>query len=107
MEKDEFKDISINEALEKLNSSRKGLSEQEAKKNIEKYGYNEIHEEKENYLLMFLKKFTGPVPILLIVVIAISYILRNFNDVYIILALLFFNTISIKTRYFTICIIVP
>ena len=93
MEKDEFKDISINEALEKLNSNIKGLSEQEAAKNIEKYGYNEIREEKENYPLMFLKKFAGPVPLLLIVVIVISYILRNFNDMYIILALLFFNTI--------------
>ena len=93
VEKDEFEDMSINEVLKRLASSREGLTEKDARKKTEKYGYNEIHEEKENYLKVFLKKFTGPVSILLILVIIISYILRNFNDTYIILALLLFNII--------------
>ena len=93
MEKDEFKSMKINDVFKKLASGRGGLAEKDAKRRIEKYGYNEIQEEKENYLMVFLRKFTGPVPILLIIVMIISYILHNFNDTYIIIALLFFNTI--------------
>ncbi len=70
-----------------------GLSDEEAKKRIEQYGYNEITAKKRNPVLVFLSKFFGPIPLLLWIVIVLSYILGHMADFYIILALLFFNAI--------------
>ena len=76
-----------------LGSSPKGLSSKEAAKRIDLYGYNEITEKKPNYALIFLKKFAGPVQLILIIVIILSYLLNDIKDVYIITALLVFNAI--------------
>jgi H+-transporting ATPase len=57
------------------------------------YGYNEIKSEKQNYFLLFIKKFSGPVELLLWAVMILSYFLGNIKDFYIILALLIFNAI--------------
>ncbi len=70
-----------------------GLSEEEAKKRLEQYGYNEITAKKRNPVLTFLSKFYGPIPLLLWIVIALSYILGHMADFYIIIVLLFFNAI--------------
>ncbi len=71
----------------------KGLSEEDAGIKLKKYGFNEIKTEKPNYLLLFAKKFTGPVELLLWAVMILSFFLGNMRDFYIILALLIFNAI--------------
>jgi len=85
--------LTVSQTYEALKSSVKGISTKEAEKRIDLYGYNEIIEKKPNYALLFLRKFTGPVQLILIVVIILSYILNSMRDVYIITALLVFNAI--------------
>jgi len=70
-----------------------GLTEEEALKRLSQYGYNEIKAEKPSYLLLFVKKFSGPVELLLWAVMILSYFLGNIRDFYIILALLVFNAV--------------
>ncbi len=70
-----------------------GLTEDEAGRRLSEYGFNEIKAKKPNYLLLFFKKFTGPVELLLWAVMFLSFFLGNLRDFYIILALLVFNSI--------------
>ncbi len=69
----------------------KGLTSKEAASLLKKYGPNQITEKKKNYYAVFLKKLYGPVPILLWIVILLSYIMHHMADFFIILILLIFN----------------
>ena len=65
----------IEPILEKFNTSKTGLTEEEAEKRIEEYGYNEIgKEDKKTPFLRFLENFKNPLVILLAVLAVISYI---------------------------------
>ncbi len=88
---DPFKDLDIRATLLKLSSSKEGLNEKEAERRLKSYGYNEITEKKQSSALFFISKFYGPVPMLLILIIVLSYILKNFSDMYIVIALLLVN----------------
>ena len=90
---DAFKDCSIDETIKKLSSRNNGLSEKEASERLEKYGYNEIIGKQRNYYLLFLKKFYGSVQLLLWAIVAISLVLKHYDDFYIILILLVFNAL--------------
>ncbi len=81
----------LEKVFSELKSSKAGLTSKEAESRLAQYGPNRITERKKNYSMMFLKKLTGPVPILLWVVIVLSYMLRHMADFYIILVLLIFN----------------
>ncbi|MGC9205129.1 MAG: plasma-membrane proton-efflux P-type ATPase [Candidatus Micrarchaeia archaeon] len=93
MRTSEFKDAKIEKVYSLLGSSKNGLSEEEASRRLEKYGYNEIEEKKQNYILLFLGKFFGPIPIVLWLIIILSYLLHHIVDFYVVLALLVFNAI--------------
>ncbi len=71
----------------------KGLTEGEAAKRRESYGFNEIIDKKKSPILTFAKKFYGPIPFMLEIVIVITYFIKDFKDFYIITALLIFNGI--------------
>ncbi|MCL4365528.1 plasma-membrane proton-efflux P-type ATPase [Candidatus Marsarchaeota archaeon] len=75
------------------NSKHAGLTSGEAKRLVEKYGYNEIKAKKKNPLLLFVRKFYGPVQVLLWIVAIISLITGKPADFYIIMALLIFNAV--------------
>ena len=53
-----------------------GLDESEAKKRLDKFGHNELHEEKENLWLKFLVGFTGPMPSMIWLSIIIEFFLK-------------------------------
>ncbi|MEM0202123.1 MAG: cation-transporting P-type ATPase, partial [Candidatus Micrarchaeaceae archaeon] len=93
MKTSDFKEMQIDEAFRALDSSRHGLTREEAQERLGKYGYNEIKEKKKNTALLFLSKFYGPIPILLWIVIVLTYILRHFAELYVVLALLVFNAL--------------
>ena len=93
MTEDGLDGLSIKETLKKLNSSPSGLSEADAEKRLAEEGFNEIIEKKQNPVSIFLKKFYGPVPLLLVLIILLSYALGNFNDMYVIFALLLVNSV--------------
>lgn len=57
--------------------SYKGLTEDQAKENIKKYGFNEIKEKKESTFVLFLKKFWGPIPWLLEFTGILTFLLKK------------------------------
>ena len=61
------------EVLKEQNSSEQGLSTQEAKERLSKYGKNELEKGKKTSLIQrFLKELADPMIIILIVAAAIS-----------------------------------
>jgi H+-transporting ATPase len=88
-----LKDLPMAEMQKQLSSSPDGLSQTEAQNRIEKYGYNELPEKKENPLLKFLSYFWGPIPIMILVAAALSGVLAHWPDLGVILALLVLNAV--------------
>ncbi len=86
--------INKEEEFKKVSSSKNGLSQREADKRLEQYGYNEIADKKANPVKKFLSKFYGPIPIMLFIVIALSFFLGKYIDAYIVIGLLLFNGIA-------------
>ncbi|MEM3368749.1 MAG: cation-transporting P-type ATPase, partial [Thermoproteota archaeon] len=72
----EFKNLSIEETLKSLNATEKGLSDSEAKKRLEVFGYNEVVEKKRNPIVDFLLRFWGPMPWLLELAAVLSFLLE-------------------------------
>jgi H+-transporting ATPase len=74
-------------------SPEQGLSDSEAKSRIEKYGYNELVEEKVNPFLKFLTYFWGPIPWMIEAAVILSAIVRHWADFIIIFVLLIMNAV--------------
>ena len=89
--KDDLKTITMAELQEKLGSSPEGLTQEEAKKRLVKYGPNEIEEKKSNQFLKFLSYFWGPIPWMIEAAVILSAVARHWPDFGIILVLLLAN----------------
>jgi H+-transporting ATPase len=89
----QLKDLSVAELLVRLESSPSGLSQAEAQRRLDQYGYNELPEKKVNPVLKFLSYFWGPIPGMIIVAAILSGVLRHWPDLGVILALLVMNAI--------------
>lgn len=87
------KESSIKDILTALLSDKNGLSSKDAKKRLEKYGPNEISENKVNPFIKFLKYFWGPMPWLIEVAVILSAIIQHYADLAIIFTLLVLNAI--------------
>jgi H+-transporting ATPase len=83
------------EPIEKLRSelgaTEEGLTTTEAQSRLEKYGYNQLPEEKTNAFLKFLSYFWGPIPWMIEVAAILSALVHHWEDFCIILALLLMN----------------
>jgi len=88
------KEVNKEEQFRKLSSSKNGLSQKEADERLKKYGYNEITSKKISPIKKFLLKFWGPIPLMLYIVIVISFLLGKSIDAYIVIGLLLFNGIA-------------
>jgi len=53
----EFERMKVEEAFKALGSSPEGLSEEEARKRLAVYGFNEVPEKKENPALAYLRRY--------------------------------------------------
>jgi H+-transporting ATPase len=88
-----LRDLPIAELTKRLETSTNGLSQQEWQGRLEKYGYNEIEEERVNPILKFLAYFWGPIPVMIIIAAVLSAVLRHWPDMGVILALLVVNAV--------------
>src|SRR5579875_672735 len=89
----EYKGITVEEAVELLEVSAGGLTESEAKRRIDMFGYNEVAEKKKNPILDFLSRYWGPMPWLLELTMVLAYILGHYLELLIIFLLLTINAI--------------
>ncbi len=79
--------LSVRQVLKKLSSSKNGLSAEEVKKRLAKFGPNALPQKKRfTRLGIFLSQFKSPLIYLLVVAGAISFSLNNAVDAYIIFA---------------------
>ncbi len=89
---DEFKNKSIEETIEELQTDlKKGLSEEEAKERLKKYGLNEIPEKEEPLWHRIFRRFWGPIPWMIEIAAILSASVQKWEDFTIIMILLFVN----------------
>jgi len=89
----DLKSLSLPEVEKALGSSPDGLSQAEAQKRMAQYGPNEIEEKTVNPFLKFLTYFWGPIPWMIEVAVILSAVARHWPDFFIILVLLFSNSV--------------
>jgi H+-transporting ATPase len=70
-----------------------GLKSVEVESKLKQYGYNEILEKKTNPFIRFARKFWGLTAWMLEIIVLVSWILQRYADLYIVVGLLFFNSI--------------
>lgn len=90
--KNDLEKEDVKKVLTDLNVDPKtGLSMQEAKNRLGKYGPNAITAKEEPLWLKFLKNFTGPIAYMIEAAAIVSAIISHWVDFVIILILLLFN----------------
>ncbi|MCF6207322.1 MAG: HAD-IC family P-type ATPase, partial [Sulfurovum sp.] len=80
---DESKDIQI----------PKGLTQEEAEARLKQYGPNAIEEKEESWLHRLFRRFWGPIPWMIEVAAVLSAVAQRWEDLTIILILLFVNAV--------------
>lgn len=88
---DDAQNLSIDEVMQRLESSAKGLSSAEAKTRLEQVGPNALAEKKRSPVLEFLSYFWGPIPWMIEAAAVLSAIVKHWEDFIIITILLLFN----------------
>ena len=83
--------ISTDELMKRLNTTRKGLSNDDAGKRLEAVGANEIMEKTTSPMLKFLGYLWGPIPWMIEAAAILSVVVHHWVDVGIIVSLLLFN----------------
>jgi len=87
----DFVDLPIEDAYSALSTSAHGLSENKWKRRINEFGYNELSEKRKNPFLDFLGRYWGPMPWLLELTIALSYVIGHYLEMGIVFCLLTLN----------------
>lgn len=87
--------LSVRETLRRLKtSSAKGLNLQEAEERKKKYGHNALPEEKRlTAVKIFFSQFKNPLIYILLIAAIITFTLREFIDMFVILLAVALNTI--------------
>jgi len=88
---DESKQLSTDQILEVLGTTREGLSSHEAARRLAEAGPNALEEKKSNPLLKFLGYFWGPIPWMIEIAAILSLVTGDQKDFFIIAAMLIFN----------------
>jgi magnesium-transporting ATPase (P-type) len=94
MENNTYHHQKIDKVLSLLKTSKKGLSKEESRQRLQKYGLNEIPEKKNKHpIFLFLKQFKSIFIYILIVAALISYFIGHRIDTYIILVVILINSL--------------
>lgn len=88
---DDYKALSVEEAMKEVDSSQNGLTATEALKRAETNGYNEIKEKEESQVRKILSYFYGPMPIAIEAAALVSAVIQHWDDFVLIVALLVAN----------------
>ncbi|GAB4542213.1 MAG: plasma-membrane proton-efflux P-type ATPase [Anaerolineae bacterium] len=88
-----IKDLPLADLEKHLATSPDGLSQAEARRRLDQYGYNELPEKEVNPILKFLSYFWGPIPWMIEVAAILSLLVRHWADFGIILTLLLVNAV--------------
>jgi len=89
----DYHSLEIKEVFEKLGSSEKGLSSQEAEKRLQKYGENKLKKTRHfNALKVFLSQFKSFLIIVLIFAAILSFFMESMIDSFVILAIIILNS---------------
>jgi H+-transporting ATPase len=89
----DLKTLPMEEVEKSVGSTPDGLSDEEARKRLERDGPNEIPEKKHNPFLKFITYFWGPIPWMIEAAVLLSGIVRHWLDFCIILVLLVSNAV--------------
>ena len=73
--------------------NRKGLSEEEVKERLKKYGFNSIEEKEESWIHRLFRRFWGPIPWMIEIAAILSALVKHWEDFTIITILLVFNAV--------------
>ncbi len=71
----------------------KGLTSEEARARLQKYGPNEVREARESRIHWVLRRFWGPIPWMIEAAALFSLVLQRFFDLFVIVSLLLFISI--------------
>lgn len=86
--------LSVKEVLQKLGVSESGLTAEEAKKRLDRYGPNKLaEEEKISKFKILLHQFTSPLIYILIIAGAVTILLKEYIDSGVIFAVVILNAI--------------
>jgi len=89
-----FHTLDSKKALAELDSDKHGLSSEEAKRRLEKYGQNEISKEDgRSAFVILLSQFTNSLVYVLLAAAAISFAFNKMLDFYVILGVLVLNAV--------------
>jgi H+-transporting ATPase len=89
---EDYGKLTVEEALRELGSNEeKGLSEEEARRRLTEYGFNEIPAKEESALHRIFRRFWGPIPGMIETATVLSALVRKWDDFIIITILLFTN----------------
>ncbi|SNZ03323.1 Ca2+-transporting ATPase [Persephonella hydrogeniphila] len=89
--KEKFHALTLEEVFKLLGSSPVGLTEEEVKKRIEKYGYNQIEEERESLFVIFFRQFNNPLVYILLFAMGITIYMGDKFDAAIIGGIVLIN----------------
>ncbi|MFW5805420.1 MAG: cation-translocating P-type ATPase [Bacteroidales bacterium] len=100
-QKSPFHSYSVDEAMQRLKTERKGLDSEDAKKREEKYGPNKLPEKKQtNILDLIVKQFKDFLVLILVIAAIISWLSGSMVDVYVIIGVILVNaTIGFLQEY--------
>jgi Mg2+-importing ATPase len=84
---------------ERFRSSEHGLSQDQWRRNFQKYGENKLHIEKgERAAIRFLRSFFSPLSLLLITLSLLSYLTGEHSGAYMIAIMVFLSTVLTFTQ---------
>ena len=84
----------IDEILKELNTTEKGLSKKEAEKRLQENGKNILPKEKRDSIIkIFLRQFTSPLEIILVITVLISFLIGEVIDALVIAFIILIDAI--------------
>jgi len=87
-----YHSLDADECISKLNSSKKGLQEEEVNKRFEQFGPNELQEkERTSVLKLIIKQFKDFLVLILIIAAIIAFLSGKMIDVYVIIGVIIVN----------------